>query len=563
MASVVHRGPDGSVIYKAAGQMDIPNLDLLTTLFDSKWCECPDDTLMHVDAADPENKYLTKARVRQLTVQLAHALRHTHGIGQHGPNTDFVLVITMGHYMLQPLFLGTVAAGGVYSAASPSSTAGELAYLVGLVEPKVIVCDGHTRAVVEQTARKVNFPEDRVFVLGDDPGLDLREVGSGRKLELSPSRTLEWARITDTKELEDRIICVLFSSGTTGLPKGVKISHRTILAEMVLNDEPKKAWVRRERPGLRFRMLAHLPAAHIAGLHGYLVEGMFCSGTVYWMPRFDLAKFINYCKTYRITNFFTVPPIILAIAKHPGITDHFDTIEYVLGGAAPLSAQVQAEAEKKLGKGKARLTQVWGLTETTGAITQVPPGQSEYTGSVGMLIANHEARIVDDNRKDVEPGAAGEIWVRGPVVTKGYWKNDKANAESFVDGWFCTGDIAVFRDGKFYVVDRKKELIKYKGMQVAPAELEATLLSHPMITDAAVIGVAKDGTEVPRAYVVPGTKELTSEQIVSWVDGKVANHKKLRGGVVLVDKVPKSPSGKILRKVLRDQATAERKPARL
>lgn len=146
------------------------------------------------------------------------------------------------------------------------------------------------------------------------------------------------------------------------------------------------------------------------------------------------------------------------------------------------------------------------------------------------------------------------------MVTKGYWKNDRADAESFVDGWFCTGDVGLFRDGRFYIVDRKKELIKYKGMQVAPAELEATLVSHPMITDAAVIGVEKDGTEVPRAYVVvPGTNKehLTSEQIVQWVDSKVANHKRLRGGVVLVDAVPRSPAGKILRKMLRDQAKAE------
>ncbi|ROV89533.1 hypothetical protein VSDG_08535 [Cytospora chrysosperma] len=546
MASVVHRGPDGSVIYKAASHMDIPNLDLLTVLFDSRWCDCPDDALLHADATDPQNKYLTKARVRQLTTQLAHALRHTCGIGQHGPGSDVVLVVTMGHYTLQPLFFGTVAAGGIYSAASPSSTADELAYLVGLVEPKVIVCDKYTRAVASETVRKVGFPAGRLLVLGDGPGLDLTGAGgSGERLDLSPSRTLDWERITDPEELEGSVICVLFSSGTTGLPKGVRLSHRNVVAEAFVNG---------------YRTLAHLPAAHIAGLQGYLVNAMYHGGTVYWMARFDLAGFLDYCKAFRITTFFSVPPIYLAIAKHPGITDHLDTIDHAVGGAAPLSAQVQAAAEKKMGRGKARLTQVWGLTETAGAITQMPPGQSEHTGSVSMLVANHEARVVGDDGRDVEPGAAGEMWVRGPVVTKGYWKNDRADAESFVDGWFCTGDIGLFRDGKFYIVDRKKELIKYKGMQVAPAELEATLVSHPMITDAAVIGVEKDGTEVPRAYVVvPGTNKehLTSEQIVQWVDSKVANHKRLRGGVVLVDAVPRSPAGKILRKMLRDQAKAE------
>ncbi|ROW17615.1 hypothetical protein VPNG_00792 [Cytospora leucostoma] len=562
MASVAHRGPDGSVIYKAAYQLEIPNLDILTLLFDSKWCDCREETLLHADATDPENKHLTKAHVRHLTTQLAHALRHTHSIGQDGPNKDVVLVMTMGHYMLQPLFLGTIAAGAMYSAASPGSTSGELAYLVGLVGPKVIVCDTHTRAVVEETVHRVGFPSDRVFVLGDDPGLDLREPTSGRRLELSPSRTLSWARITDPEELENNIACILFSSGTTGLPKGVKLSHRMLLAEAFLVIEPDKVWAAREMPGLVYRTLAHLPAAHIAGLQGYLINPMYRGGTVYWMPRFDFVRFLDHCRAFQITTFFSVPPIYLAIAKHSGISDHFDSVYHAVGGAAPLSARIQADAERKMGKGKARLTQVWGLTETTGAITQMPPGKSEYTGSVGMLVANHEARIVDDDGKDVEPGATGEIWVRGPVVTKGYWENDSANAESFVDGWFCTGDIAFFKGGMFYIVDRKKEFIKYKGTQVAPAELEALLLSHPMITDAAVVGVEKDGDEVPRAYVVPNTK-VTTKQIINWADGKVAGHKKLRGGVVFVEAIPKSPAGKILRKVLRDQAKAEEKTAKL
>ncbi|KAK7726168.1 hypothetical protein SLS53_009530 [Cytospora paraplurivora] len=495
MASVIHRGPDGSVIYKAANQLDIPNLDILTLLFDSKWCDCKEETLLHADATDPKNKYLTKAHVRQLTAQLAHALRHTHGIGQDGPNKDVVLVMTMGHYMLQPLFLGTIAAGAIYSAASPASTCAR--------------------------ACRNDWPA-----------------------------------------------------------QGVKLSHRMLLAEAFLVIEPDKEWAAREMPGLVYRTLGHLPAAHIAGLQGYLINPMYRGGTVYWMPRFDFVLFINYCRDFQITTFFSVPPIYLAIAKHPGIADHFDSIYHAVGGAAPLSARIQADAEKKMGKGKARLTQVWGLTETTGAITQMPPGKSEYT------VANHEARVVDDKGKDVEPGATGEIWVRGPVVTKGYWNNDSANAESFVDGWFCTGDIALCRDGMFYIVDRKKELIKYKGAQVAPAELEALLLSHPMITDAAVIGSKRTGTKyqasqlhefllrkrggeaadmsyLRRAYVVPNTKGLTCEQISKWANGKVAVHKKLRGGVVLVEAIPKSPAGKILRKVLRDQAKAEKKPAKL
>ncbi|KAK2604622.1 hypothetical protein N8I77_007535 [Diaporthe amygdali] len=563
MASTVQRGPGGSVIYRAAEHLDIPNLDLLTALFDSKLCEADDQIIVSADAADPQHKHLTRGRTRELTTQLAHALRHTYGIGRQGRSKDVVLVMALGHYMLPTLFYSTVAAGGIYSAPSPSSTASELAYLVGLVEPTVIICDENTQAVTEEAVRKLKFPTERLLVLGGDPGLELKVQGSGRRLELSPSRTLRWERISDPKELENTVICILFSSGTTGLPKGVKLSHSMLFSEAYVNMEPAKEWVAREQPGLKYITLAHLPAAHIAGVQGYLVNVLYRGGTIYWMPKFDFPKFIEYMKRYKITNFFSVPPIYLALAKHPGITDQFDTIDHAFSGAAPLGLQIQIEAAKKMGKGQARLTQVWGLTETTGAITAMPPGQTEMTGSVSPLVANHEARIVDDEGKDVEPGERGEIWVRGPVVTKGYWRNAKADAESFVDGWFCTGDIGLFKDGMFYIVDRKKELIKYKGMQVAPAELEATLLSHPKIVDAAVIGVEKDGTEVPRAYVVPGSKDLTSDQIAAWVDEKVANHKKLRGGVVLVDAIPKSPAGKILRKILRDKAKAEKPLARL
>jgi 4-coumarate--CoA ligase len=187
-------------------------------------------------------------------------------------------------------------------------------------------------------------------------------------------------------------------------------------------------------------------------------------------------------------------------------------------------------------------------------------GMSDDTGSVSPLIPNMLARIVDDDGKDVEPGKPGEVLVTGPVVCKGYYQNEAANKEAFTGDWFHTGDIAEFRNGLFYIVDRKKELIKYKGLQVAPAELEALLLNHPDILDAAVIGIEiEDGTnEVPRAYVVADQKKISAEQIKEYVKKNVAGHKQLRGGVVFLDAIPKSPSGKILRKDLRVLAKREK-----
>lgn len=412
--------------------------------------------MLQADAEDP-SKAVTKARSIQLAGQLAHVLRHTYDIGRNGPNKDAVLVVTTGHYMLQTLFFATLSADGVYSAASPASTPSELSYLVGLVEPKLLICNADTKAAVEETAKKINFPSDRVLFLGDDPSLDLHVVSNPtNKLRLSPSQILSWTRITDLKTLEDSIICILFSSGTTGFPKGVKISHRMMVAETFLTSEPSREYNARERPDWEYRTLAHVPAAHIAGIQGYFANATHRGGTTYWMSRFDFPKFLAYNKKYKITFFFSVPPIWLAIAKHPAVKDHFDTVGDASSGAAPLGAQLQIDAEAKLAKSQGILTQVWGLTETTGAVTVMEPGQRDHTGSVGVLLANHEVRIVDDDAKDLEPGVPGEVWVRGPVVFRGYWKNDKANRESFVDGWFCTGDIGVFKDGKLYIVDRKK-----------------------------------------------------------------------------------------------------------
>jgi 4-coumarate--CoA ligase len=285
-------------------------------------------------------------------------------------------------------------------------------------------------------------------------------------------------------------------------------------------------------------------------------------GSVYWMPRFDFGDFLAYNEKYKITFFFTVPPIYLLIAKSPAVTTQFATLEHAVSGAAPLGASLQAAASAKLGGADCHISQTWGLSETTGSVTLLPMDAHDTTGSVSALLPNMRARLVDDDAADVAPGSRGEVLVQGPVVCTGYFANAAANAEAFTpDGWFRTGDVGVFRDGLLYIVDRKKELIKYKGLQVAPAELEAVLLAHPRVLDAAVIGVPdqdadgeEGGNEVPRAYVVADRKKVRERDVEAWVADRVAGYKRLRGGVVFVEAVPKSPAGKILRKELREMA---------
>nr|XP_036582525.1 AMP-binding enzyme [Colletotrichum truncatum]KAF6791229.1 AMP-binding enzyme [Colletotrichum truncatum] len=481
----------GQTIYRSPDTIELPKVDLLTFLFDHPNERLHDDTVLHAEAADP-SKCITKARLVTTLKQLAHTLRHKYGI-QKG---DVVQVIFTGHYMAPAVFYGIMAAGGSVAASTPSSSPPEIARQINLTESKMIICSPDLKELAAAGGTAAGLPEDRILYIGDSHDFRLFEAKSQKQVPVSKEQ-LEWPRVTDQHTLENTVGCFIYSSGTTGVPKAVKISHANMIAQTMVISTPTINYYK-TRPGMEFRTLAHLPAAHISGLQAYIVNQTYMGGTVYWMKKFNFVEFLDYMKKYKITSFFSVPPIYLMITKSPLVKDQFDNVEFALTGAAALGRETQIEAQKRLGKGKGILGQTWGLSETTGGFTILPRHLTDDTGSVSMIVANCEARLVDEDGKDVEVGQPGEMWCRGPIVTKGYYKNDKANQEAFVDGWFCTGDRLSFKDGKFYFVDRKKELIKYKGFQVAPAELEALLVTHPKIQDAAVIGVEGEGTELPR-----------------------------------------------------------------
>ncbi|KAK2043698.1 AMP-binding enzyme [Colletotrichum somersetense] len=544
MATIVEKR-DGHTIYRSPDTIDVPSVDLLTFLFDLPNERLRDDTILHVDAADP-SRSITKSRLVKTLRQLAHTLRHRYDIRKG----DVVQVIFTGHYMAPTVFYGIVAAGGSVAASTPSASPPELARQINLTGSKMVICSPDLKDLAVAGGTAAGLPDDRVLYIGDSQEFRLFEAKSDRQVSLS-SEELYWERVTDRTTLENTVGCFIYSSGTTGLPKAVKISHTNMIAQALCITTPTINYYKKNRPGMKLNTLAHLPAAHVSGLQAYFVNQAYMGGGVYWMKKFVFADFIENVKKYKITYLFSVPPIYLMIAKSPLVKDHLDSVDYALTGAAALGRETQAEAQKKIGRGKALLAQTWGLSETTGGFTLLPRHLSDDTGSVAMIVANCEARLVDDEGRDVEVGQPGEMWCRGPIITKGYYKNDKANQEAFVDGWFCTGDRLSFKDGKFYFVDRKKELIKYKGIQVAPAELEALLVTHPKIQDAAVIGVDGEGTELPRAYVVADKTQISAEEIQKWVAEQVASYKKLRGGVVFIDAIPKNPSGKILRKDLR------------
>ena len=282
------------------------------------------------------------------------------------------------------------------------------------------------------------------------------------------------------------------------------------------------------------------------------------------MPKFDLEDFCRFIQEIKITFAYVVPPIVLLLSKHPAV-DKYDlsSIRMMNSGAAPLTRELVEAVNKRLGL---RVKQGYGLSETS-PTTHTQPWEdwNKTIGSVGKLLPYQTAKYMSADEKEMAVGEVGELWIKGPNVFKGYLNNPEGTAHALTaDGYFKTGDVGYQdKDGNFYITDRVKELIKYKGFQVAPAELEGILVSHPGIDDVAVIGVYdKDqASELPRAYVVPkgglGKGEKEAQEIIDWLSAKVTHHKKLRGGVRFVDEIPKSVSGKILRRLLKVKAQEE------
>jgi acyl-CoA synthetase (AMP-forming)/AMP-acid ligase II len=276
------------------------------------------------------------------------------------------------------------------------------------------------------------------------------------------------------------------------------------------------------------------------------------------MPRFELEPFLQAVQQYRITRLFLAPPIVVALAKHP-LVDKYDlsSVKVIFSGAAPLDAETAKRCGERL---NCRISQGYGLTETSPVSHSVPDFEPNVVpGSVGPSLPNTECKVVDvATGEELGRNQDGEIWIRGPLVMKGYLNNEAATSASIdEDGFFHTGDIGHIDDrDEYFIVDRLKELIKYKGFQVPPAELEAVLLSHPKVADAAVIGIPDDEAgEIPKGFVVLKDPSATPEELMAFVAEKVAPHKKIRR-LEVVDEIPKSASGKILRRVLKEREKA-------
>ena len=348
----------------------------------------------------------------------------------------------------------------------------------------------------------------------------------------------------------DDVVLLPFSSGTSGLPKGVMLTHRQLVANLCQTMVPHQV-------GAGDVVVGVLPMFHIFGMQVTMNATLRAGGTLVTIPRFSLDTFLGVLEAYRVTRAELVPPIVLALARHPAVDDYdLSSLRVISSGAAPLGPDLARACAGRLG---CRVKQGYGMTELGGASPLAPDTGRDDPESIGPAVPGVECRKVDTiTGADAAPGQRGELLVRTSAAMLGYLNNPQATAATIdADGWLHTGDIVIADErGWFRVVDRAKELIKYKGYQVAPATLENFLLSHPSVADCAVIASPDpEAGEVPTAFVVlrPG---CTADGLLDWVAERVAPYEKIRR-LHITNQIPKSASGKILRRVLREQEPAD------
>ncbi|OAL56032.1 acetyl-CoA synthetase-like protein [Pyrenochaeta sp. DS3sAY3a] len=540
-------------------EIDIPKVDLWDFLFERGDKEWPDDKIIYI--CPEEKRHYTYRTVRDAALRFGKGLSASWRLDKG----DVISLFAFNNIDTPSILWGCLWAGLSVAPSSPLMNAREYAFQLKDSGAKGIVTQPALLTIATQAAELAGIAAERIILIvnAKDGARPNGHLTTAMISEKASGYSLPRKRCLKP-DADMAFLC--YSSGTTGHPKGVVLTHTNIIANILQNracDSQHMTWHTDDVSDPRAKgnkAIGFLPFYHIYGLTCLVHVSLYAGLSLIVMPRFDLRKFCSHVQDFKVTFANVVPPVVLLLAKDPAV-DEFDlrSLHMLNCGAAPLSKELASALYTRL---RVPVKQGYGLTETSPTTHLQAWDRWHVGGSIGYLLPNQVATFVDEDGTAVPTGTTGELWIKGPNVFKGYYNNPRATKEAFSpDGFFKTGDIGHVDDkGNFFITDRAKELIKYKGFQVAPAELEDVLLGHPKVNDVAVIGVydKEAASELPRAYIVPasGVKagSKTKQEISDWLADRVSNYKRLRGGVHWVTEIPKSSTGKILRRVLKNEA---------
>ncbi|XP_065222727.1 uncharacterized protein LOC135847211 [Planococcus citri] len=482
-----------------------------------------------------------KLTLRQLSERSLNLANHLQSLGCRSSKTN-VAIFSENHINFMIAQLGIWLSGSTPATINFLYTYDELKHAMSIVKPSVLMCSLQTLSIAKETLAKNEFVKH--LILLDDPPAPVSDV-------LLFSNLIKRSTFMYMPPPDDpnAPAAILFSSGTTGLAKGVLQTHSNILYMLRM---------------IKIYDLFHLEGQYtLTTLPMYHGFGMFVNlftldldMTQIFLKRFDEELYLSLIEKYKIKSIYMVPPMVVSLLKSD-LVSKFDisSVDHMVCGSATLKISTEKEAIEKFNL--KRFQQGYGMTESTLVVTLKRP-ENEKLGSCGTIVPGVVGKVINaETGETLGPGQTGELCFKTPGMMRGYLDNPKATASTIRDGWLHTGDLGYYdEDGDFFVVDRLKELIKYKAYQVAPAELEALLIKHPEVKDAGVIGIPDEvAGELPTAFVVKKKQStITEKDLQQYVASKVSPHKWLRGGVTFIDEVPKNPSGKILRRKLRELA---------
>jgi 4-coumarate--CoA ligase len=500
----------------------------------------------YTDARTKES--LNWRQVKEAATYLSTALVKKYGLKEG----DTVALFSQNTIWYPVAMHATLRVGGKVSGASPAYNIEEMTYALKTGDAKFIMTHPNSMEVATAAAKNAGIPKQSLFLLEGQLGgyTTVKEL-----IEMGRKESEQVPIFTIPKGQTNFDICgfLSFSSGTTGLPKAVMIAHQNVIAQCLQ--------IMPITPGTLSRILAVLPSFHITGLVHALHLPVLVNAEVIMLPAFTMKSMLDTVVEYQLSELLLVPPILIRMVRDP-IVDKYDLsfLRRFSSGAAPLSEEIIQLLIKKFPQ--TGFKQGYGMTESCSCITAHPPSHYDYkyAHTVGTIVASTTVKIMKEDGTEAGVGEAGEIWAKGPQIVRGYLNNEKATRETFdADGYLHTGDQgSIDSEGVITILDRIKELIKVKGIGVAPAELEDTLLGHPKVEDVAVMAIPDDYSgEVPKAYVVPkpGNEagQALGRELIGYVREKKVRYKAVKE-VEFIDAIPKSPSGKILRRVLRDRS---------